>query len=187
MNGVNVTRRSWLALAASVVLLSACGFQLRGSQDYPFKRLAIAGTTPEMTARIQRMVEGGSDTKIVTSGKDADATLSISEGRGNGVLSINSAGQVREYELDYSMTYQLVGADGTVLLPPSAIRLNRAMTYSDQFALAKVQESDLLYRDMQQDAVEQLLRRLAAVRELHPTNGGVKAVAPRAPLPTPPL
>lgn len=187
MNVTNVTRRSWLALAASTMLLCACGFQLRGDANYPFKRLAITGASPEMTARIQRMVEGGSDTKVVKSTRDADATLSISEGRGSGVLSINSAGQVREYELDYSVSYQLVGADGTVLLPPSSIRVNRAMTYSDQFALAKMQESDLLYRDMQHDVVDQLLRRLAAVHEMHPTGGGVKAVTPRGPLPTPPL
>jgi LPS-assembly lipoprotein len=187
MNGTKVTRRNWLACAASVLVLSACGFQLRGDHDYPFKRLAIVGATPEMAARIERMVEGGSDTKVVKLPRDADATLSISESRGTGVLSLNSAGQVREYELDYAIGYQLVGADGAVLLPSSSIRVNRAMTYSDQFALAKMQESDLLYHDMQNDVVDQLLRRLAAVRQLHPTDGGVKAISPRAPLPTPPL
>ena len=60
-----INRRSFLTLACSAMLLSACGFQLRGQQDYAFKRLAISGGTPEMLGRLQRVVEGGSDTVIV--------------------------------------------------------------------------------------------------------------------------
>jgi LPS-assembly lipoprotein len=180
-------RRCRAALAATALLLSACAFQLRGDYGFSFKRLALVGAGPEASARIQRMVEGGSQTRIVTHSDSADAILSISEGRGTGVLTLNAAGQVNEYELDYTMTYQLVGADGAVLLPPSVIRVNRAMTYSDQYALAKSQEAELLYRDMRNDAIDQLLRRMNAVRDLHPADGGVRAVTPRAPLPTPPL
>ncbi len=39
-------RRSFLMLVGSAVLLSACGFKLRGQQDYAFKRLYIAGAPP---------------------------------------------------------------------------------------------------------------------------------------------
>ena len=49
------------------------------------------------------------------------------------------------------------------------ISLNRALTYSDQFTLAKGIEAQMLYRDMQFDAVDQLTRRLAVVRSLHPS------------------
>ncbi|SIT69040.1 LPS-assembly lipoprotein [Burkholderia sp. b14] len=187
MTESKLTRRSCIVLAAAALLLAGCGFQLRGNYGFPFKRLALVGPGPELGARIQRLVEGGSQTRIVKSTDGADVILSISEGRGTGALTLNAAGQVNEYELDYTMSYQLVGADGTVLLPPSVIRINRAMTYSDQYALAKSQEFELLYRDMRNDALDQLLRRMSAVRELHPAHGGVRAVAPRAPLPTPPL
>jgi LPS-assembly lipoprotein len=82
----------------------------------------------------------------------------------------------------------LLGADGTLLIPPSVIALNRSMTYSDQYTLAKAQESTLLYNDMRNDAVDQLTRRLATVRSLHPTpSEQTPGVAPRAPLPVPPL
>ena len=169
-------------------MLSACGFQLRGQQDYAFKRLAIAGGAPPMVARLERMVQGGSDTVIVKPSEKPEAILSLSEGRGQRTLSLNSQGVVQEYELVYNVTYSLTGADGTLLIPPSVIALNRAMTYSDQYTLAKAQEADLLYRDMQNDAVDQLTRRLAVVRSLHPAPGELTpGIAPRAPLPTPPL
>jgi len=143
-----VTRRSFLTLACSVLMLSACGFQLRGQQDYAFKRLFIAGGSPAAAARLTRIVQGGSDTVVVTSVANADATLQITEGRGTSTLTLNSLGQVEEYQLNLNMNYSLIAKDGTLLIPPSVIALNRAMTYSDQFSQAKAAESDILFADM---------------------------------------
>ncbi|GJH09125.1 lipopolysaccharide-assembly family protein [Caballeronia novacaledonica] len=183
-----VSRRSFLALVGGAAALSACGFQLRGQQDYAFKRLAITGGVPQMVARLERMVQGGSDTVIVKPFEKPDATLNLSEGTGMRTLSLNAQGVVQEYELIYRVNYSLMGADGTLLIPPSAIVLNRSMTYSDQYTLAKGEESVLLYNDMRNDAVDQLTRRLATVRSLHPAPGEqTPGVAPRAPLPVPPL
>ncbi|MGV7246310.1 LPS-assembly lipoprotein LptE, partial [Caballeronia sp. M23-90] len=156
-----MSRRSVLSLACGALLLSACGFQLRGQQDYAFKRLAIVGGTPEMIGRLQRVVEGGSDTVIVKASEKPDAILSLTGGTGMKTLSLNAQGVVQEYELDYNLGYSMVGADGTILIPPSTIALNRALTYSDQFTLAKGTEAQTLFRDMQFDAVDQLTRRLA--------------------------
>jgi LPS-assembly lipoprotein len=170
------------------MVLSACGFQLRGQQDYPFKRLAVVGAPASLMGRLSRQVQGGSDTVIVNSTANADAVLRVSENRGTSVLTMNSLGVVEEYQMNYSLNYTLFGADGTVLIPGSVISLNRAMTYSDQYSQAKSAESDLLFADMQNDAVDQLTRRLAVVHSLHPAPGqGAPAVAPRAPLPPPPL
>jgi LPS-assembly lipoprotein len=177
-----------LALAGGMLLVSACGFQLRGEQDYAFKRLAVIGGTPEMVARLERVVEGGSDTVVVKPSEKPDAILSLAPGNGMKTLSLNAQGVVQEYELDYNLGYSMVGADGTVLIPGSLIQLNRALTYSDQFTLAKGIEAQTLYRDMEFDAVDQLTRRLAVVRSLHPAlNEALPPVAPRAPLPVPPL
>ncbi|KXU89425.1 lipopolysaccharide-assembly family protein [Caballeronia megalochromosomata] len=185
---VSTSRRSFLTLLGGAAMLSACGFQLRGQQDYAFKRLAITGGTPQMVARLERMIQGGSDTVIVKPFEKPDATLNLSEGTGLRTLSLNAQGVIQEYELVFSLNYTLLGADGTLLIPPSAIQLNRSMTYSDQYTLAKGQEANLLYNDMRNDAVDQLTRRLATVRSLHPAPGELTpGVAPRAPLPVPPL
>lgn len=181
-------RRSFLALACGTMMLAGCGFQLRGQQNYAFKRLAIVGAPPAVSARLARMIQGGSDTVVVASTADADAVLSLSEGRGSGVLTLNSLGVAEEYQLNYTLSYSLTGADGALLIPPSAIALNRAMTYATQYSQAKAQEAELLYGDMQNDAVDQLTRRLATVHSLHPVPGEqTPGVAPRAPLPPPPL
>ncbi|WP_322042567.1 LPS assembly lipoprotein LptE [Paraburkholderia sp. J67] len=181
-------RRSFLLLASSTLMLSACGFQLRGEQNYAFKRLAIVGAPAPVSARLTRMLEGGSDSVVVESTANADAVLHVSESRGFSTLTLSSLGEVEEYQVNYSLNYWLSAADGSQLIQPGTIALNRAMTYSDQYSTAKVSEANLLFTDMQNDAVDQLTRRLAVLKTLHPTpDQVVPGVAPRAPLPPPPL
>lgn len=181
-------RRSFLLLAGSALILSACGFQLRGERDYAFKRLAIVGAPPPVAARLTRLVEGGSDSVVVQSPANADAILHVTEARAFSTLTLNTLGQVEEYQVNYWLNYSLTAPDGSLLISPSSIALNRAMTYSDQFSTAKSAESDLLFADMQNDAVDQLTRRLAVLKTLHPSpDQVVPGVAPGAPLPPPPL
>ena len=170
-------------------LLSACGFQLQGREDFPFKNLYIQSTgSREMNALLKRKIEAGSDTKVAKEVGGADAILTVSVGRGEGTLSLSAEGLVEEYELDLSVSYQLIAKDGSVLIPSSSIALNRSLTYDNQYALAKQSEADILYRDMEHDAVDQLLRRLAVVHTLEPgEEPAAPAVNRRAPLPTPPL
>ncbi len=172
------------------LLMSGCGFQLQGDHNYPFKRLYIAGgASQEMAAHMKRLIEAGSDTKVVTSVRDADAILSMTFARGQSALSFDINGVVQEYQLTTSVSYSLVAKNGSVLIPPSNLSVNRAMTYSDQYALAKQNESVLLNRDMDSDIADQLLRRLDVVQTLTPTEPDETApgVSSRAPLPTPPL
>ncbi|CAG9247711.1 LPS-assembly lipoprotein LptE [Burkholderia diffusa] len=177
-----------LVLAGIAISLSACGFKLRGQQNYAFKQLMIVGAQPSLATRIKRFVEAGSDTRIVETVEDADAVLRISESRGQGVLAINSKkGTVQEYQLDYTMEYVLTSADGTLLIAPSAIVLNRGMLYDTKYQAAKDLEASLLYSNMQDDAASQIMRRLSTVHSLRPAPTEVQpSIAPLGP-PAPPF
>lgn len=181
----NLIQAMWIVVAS--LLLGACGFQLQGNHDYPFKRLYIVGGTPEMTAYMKRSIQGGSDTVVLDKPDGADATLTMAFGRGQSALSFNINGVVQEYVLTASVNYTLTGANGAALIPPSGISVNRAMSYSNTYALAKQNEAVILNRDMDSDIADQILRRLAVVRTMDPAESTVPAVRSRAPLPTPPL
>lgn len=177
-------------LTLGSLLIGGCGFKLQGSHNFVFKRLYIAGaSSEEMRIYMKRMIEAGSDTKVLDSPKGADATLSMSFGRGQNALSFDINGVVQEYQLTTTVRYTLVAANGSTLIPDSSLSVNRAMSYSNQYALAKQTESTLLYRDMDSDIAEQLLRRLDVVHTLTPSDPDetVPVVRSRAPLPTPPL
>jgi LPS-assembly lipoprotein len=154
-----------LALAAT---LSACGFKLRGSEGYnlPFHSIYVgfAETSP-LGAELRRNLRSMDGLTIVNSAKGAEAQLDVvSETRGKTILSLNSQGRVREYLLTYVLVFKVRNAAGVELLGPTEIALKRNIAFNEDATLAKESEEALLIRDMQTDLVQQILRRLAAIK-----------------------
>lgn len=143
--------------------LSSCGFQLRGQVAVPFQTLFVE--TPGYSAfanDLERAIRSGSATRIVTNRGEAEAVLKIiGEVQEKHILSLSSAGRVREFELRYRVAYRLTDKNSLDLAPPGEITLRRDMTYDDTQVLAKESEEALLFRDMKADAVQQMLRRLS--------------------------
>jgi LPS-assembly lipoprotein len=164
--------RLWIVVAS--LLLSACGFHLRGAYSLPFDTLYIGlPESAELHAIVKRNVEASTQTRVVGTAKDAQATLHIlSDGQAKNILSLNSAGRVREFQLVRNFSFKVVDSKGAEFLAPSTISLSREMTFDDAAVLSKEAEEVLLWRDIQNDLVQQLLRRLAAARQ--------KPVAPAA-------
>ena len=73
---------------------------------------------------------------------------------------------VREYRLTQRFTFRLRDAGGQELIAPSQLVLTRDLTYNEANTLAKDYEEQQLYRDMQRDIVQQLIRRLASVKAI---------------------
>ena len=165
-----IALRASLGLAIAVTLgLSGCGFQLRGSNgeaNLPFKTLflGIPESSP-LGSELKRNIRANGGTLIVPDAKDADARLEIlSETREKVIQSLNSQGRIRQYTLYYRVTFQVKGKGDVILLPPTPIVLKRDISFNESQILAKEAEDALLYRDMQTDLVQQILRRLAAIK-----------------------
>ena len=160
-------RRATAILTALLLLLpAACGFQLRGAFSLPFQTLYIAQPeTSELRAAIKRQVEAATATRVVDDAKQAEAgLLVVADDNSKDILSLSSAGKVREYQLIRSLSFRVVDPKGQDLLAPATIRVTREITFDDTRVLAKESEEALLRRDMQNDIVQQLLRRLAAAK-----------------------
>ena len=157
----------WFAAALALVLaftLGGCGFQLRGSANLPYETLHVAAANTSAVANeVRRSIAAGSNTKIVADPKAAQATLHLlGEAREKIILSLSGGGRVREFQLRFRMTYRLMDKDNKELRPTTQIVLHRDLSYNDADTLSKESEEALLYRDMQTDAVNQLLRQLQA-------------------------
>jgi LPS-assembly lipoprotein len=154
-----------LALLACATLAAAgCGFQLRGQQSFPFETINVPTNTP-LGVELQRNIASASErTKLVPSAAEADAVLSVlTEQQEKVILSLNTQGRVREFQLRYRVVYRVAGPKGADFVPPTAIVLTRDITFNDQ-VLAKEAEEALLYREMRSDMVQQIMRRLAAAK-----------------------
>jgi len=168
------TRRRLLlqaAGAAGLGLLGGCGFALRGTANLPFSTLYIgASETSELGAQLRRYVRSTTNTQIVEDPKAAQAQLQIlQETQERSILSLDATGRVREFELRYLFAFRVHDGKGQDYIPPTTIALKRDLTFSDSNVLAKDFEAGLLYRDMQNEAIQQLLRRMAAVDTKQPS------------------
>lgn len=144
------------------MLLAACGFQLRSEANLPFNTLYVqAPAGSQFANQFRRVVSSGSSTRIIDNAKGAEATLIlVSERREKNILSLSGTGRVSEYQLRYIMSYRVIDVNAVEIIPVTEIALRRDLSYSDAELLSKEAEDALLFRDMQNDAVQQLLRRL---------------------------
>ena len=148
------------------VLLASCGFQLRGQATLPFESMYVqTGGPSSFASQLTRAVRAGSKTRVIDNQQDAQVTLQIiAEARERAILSLSGSGRVREITLRYRVSYRLYDQKNREYIPPSEILLRRDLSYSDTDVIAKEQEEGLLYRDMQNDAVQQMVRRLQVTR-----------------------
>lgn len=158
---VKGVRMLGIVLAA---MIAGCGFHLRGTANLPQESLYISGPAYSPFANdLKRAILAGTGTRIADDAAEADATLFIlGENRAKLILTLTQQGTVREFQLRYSVVYRLADKAGKEIISTSEIVTVRSYVYNDQSVLASESEEAVLFRDMQQDAVQQLLRRLSS-------------------------
>ena len=160
-----------LGLTVLTLLLAGCGFGLRQPTSYAFSSLysSVAPNSP-LGIELQRQLLAGGQLRYITDAaqmKEAEALLDVySEQRVKTVVGVSATGQVREFQLRLNLKFRLRTPLGKELIPETELVQQRTMSYSEAFALAKEAEEAMLYRNMQGDMVQQILRRLAAIRQL---------------------
>lgn len=158
--------RAWVLLPLAL-LVSACGFHLRGAVSMPpsMQQTYIDGNPASAMVRDLRLNLEASGAEVVGSPQAAGATLNIlNETFERRVLSVSSNTQVSEYELIYHVRFALTRADGTKLLEPQEVRVTRDYRYDPNQVLGSSSEESLLQQEMQRDVSQLILRRLAFAR-----------------------
>jgi len=158
-------RRVLVALAASL-FVGSCGFQLRGQASYAFRSIYVnAPAYPALAAELRRSLTGAGSASVTETPAGAqviiDVTLVADDKQ---VLSLSPGGRVQEYVLAKAVSFQLRDPDGREWLKPADILVRRTYTYDDTERLAREIQEQRLLKDMQVDAVQQIVRRLQAAR-----------------------
>jgi LPS-assembly lipoprotein len=160
--------RGWALRAAGVallLLLSACGFEMRGVTPLPFDTMYVS--IPKNTrfgAEVRRAIEAASpNTRLVDAPKEAEAQLQqIANTRSMREVSLNAQGRVEEYELGLIFQFRVIDAKGRALLADTTLETYREMPYNDQIVQAKEGQAESLYRNMEQSLVSRIVRRVTA-------------------------
>jgi LPS-assembly lipoprotein len=158
--------RRKVVLTPFFLLLAGCGFQLRGTAELPFGSVFVPGATGGIALDLARNIEAGTNVKVVSDPKAADAILQFTgEAREKEILSLTGTGRVREFRLRYRVGFRVHDGKGNDYVPQNTLELTRDVTFNDAEVLAKETEEQLLFRDMQGDMVQQIMRRLAAAQK----------------------
>lgn len=162
----------FLALLAPLSLaLSGCGFALRQTPQFAFKSLytGVPETSP-FGVELRRNLASVGNVQVITDAalqKTADVILDIlQEQRFKTVVGVNASGQVREFQLRIVLRFRLRTQQGKELIASTELVQQRDISFNEAAVLSKEVEEALLYRNMQTDLVQQIMRRLAAVKEL---------------------
>lgn len=174
-----------LLVLCLAVTLGGCGFALRGSANLPYESLYIdLPANNALGAELARNLRAGTNTRIVEQRGGAQAILQANaETRSKTILSLGSTGAVREFRLRYGFAWRVINQSGVDIAAPGSLEIERDYSFNDNQVLAKESEEALLYRDMQTDMVQRVMRHLAAASPVGsaPPGPGSPAAKPAAP------
>lgn len=163
-------RRALLQLAAGTAVLvgvTGCGFKLRQAPSFAFQTVRMVGSTGTPVAAELQKALTTNGLQVVSGATPADVVLTVvTDQRERIAVGQTAAGQVRELQLRTRFTFRLRTAADKELIEDTELLLERDLSFSETVVLSKAAEEELLYRDMASDAVQQVVRRLAAVKSL---------------------
>jgi LPS-assembly lipoprotein len=154
----------WIPAFAGMTLAS-CGFHLRGEPEVGIRKLYISAAVPSsVQTDVKRLLANG-PTRLVNTAPEAEAQLRIlNEGREQTVYTITGSGRVYEYQLRLFVRYELtVPGREEPVIAPTDIEARRLITYSATAPTAKEAEAQQIYKDMQAEIAQAILRHVAAM------------------------
>ena len=166
-----ITRCVLCVVLLSVGMLGGCGFELRKPPSYAFQTVfsSVPATTP-LGGQLKRQLERDGRVEVITDVRQVERAQVIfeqlSEVREKVVVGRTATGAIREFQLRLRYRFQVRSQAGVELIPETEIFLSRDINFNETGALSKEYEEGLLYRDMEQDLIAQIQRRLAAIQKL---------------------
>lgn len=154
-----------LVIACLIILLSGCGFTLRGSQTSQLSVTQLALNLQQENSPFARALRSTLNSIDVDIGdNDADYTLTVGqEEHSVRQISVTGRASAAQYELSSAVNVELHNRAGELLLGPEIINVQK--TYFEDIAniAGSSSEMELLRAEMRQELVDQLIRRLQSV------------------------
>ena len=156
-----------LKLLAPVLalLLSACGFHLRGLVDIPqwLNNVAVIADNGNkgLAAKLKILL----DQYQIDVNPDPDnakfwLVINNSSLRQQ-IISIGASTNPRQYQLILTTEFSLQTTKGKIIKPPTKIMVSRQLTVNNDRILGSNDEENTLVNEMRQDTAVQILNRLA--------------------------
>ena len=152
----------WILLLSAT--LAACGFQLRGVANLSFKTIFVQGSTLSISRELNQSFKTNG-IQVVNKVEDAEILIEmLNETNEKRILSLSGGGVVREYELNYHVSFRTRDPASEAWSAPQTVQVRRDFSYNDNALLGKLDEEARLNTDMRSDAIREIMRRLSAIK-----------------------
>ncbi|MGB2833208.1 MAG: LPS assembly lipoprotein LptE [Methylotenera sp.] len=152
----------WILLLSAT--LAACGFQLRGVANLSFKTIFVQGSTLSISRELNQSFKTNG-IQVVNKVEDAEILIEmLNETNEKRILSLSGGGVVREYELNYRVSFRTRDPASEAWSVPQTVQVRRDFSYNDNALLGKLDEEARLNTDMRSDAIREIMRRLSAIK-----------------------
>jgi len=155
-----------LVMLIAAVLLTGCGFHLRGQATMQFKTLYLDAANPG-TALIRELRSSleANKVELLDSPKQADVVLNIvSEMPDKQILTLDASGHVNEFELYYRVSLRGYDQQHNDLIPAEVIAMHVDFPYDSNHVMAMSTQESMLYQSMRTDMVQRIVQRLSRIK-----------------------
>ncbi|HEY6940918.1 LPS assembly lipoprotein LptE [Dokdonella sp.] len=162
-----ILRRPPFALVILLALpLAACGFHLRREAELPATmkrvRIEIADSSSALAKGLVKALPRSGSEVVAAAGPDVATIRFTANTLSTDVLTVGGNARATEYALRYHVEFEVVDGAGSVIVPSQVVELSRDFTFDASQSLGVAAQTDLLTKELQQDMVQTVLRRLEA-------------------------
>ncbi len=163
---LNIAKLQYPVVGLIILLLTSCGFHLRGMQDMPIWldniAIVIQNAHRDLEPRLAERL-AGYHINVSTEPDLAKYWLIIeSDAIQQRVTGISSSTTSRQYQLIYTVSFKLQAGRGKEIIPLTTVASTRQVTINNNRILGSNDEQATLQSEMRRDAAIQILARLAS-------------------------
>ena len=147
-----------------VLMLASCGYHLRGAVDLPeqLRKVYLVNASEPLLDQFSRTIKLSSGDMVNSIDQAGMVVKVLNERMDRRVLTLSNTGKANEFELHYSLDFQLQDAKGAVLAGPEKIDISRDYFNDQQAIIAKSNEEDVIRKEMYRQAVREIIDRARA-------------------------
>jgi len=141
-----------------LVNITSCGYQFRGATEVNFVSISIDGGSPSFLKILKKQFK---QSGVKVQERNSEKTLEITNDTfSKKILSLSAAGKVREYQINYKISFRFKSQDGE-WSNSIDLEANRDFTYDDKNIIAKTEEESRLIKGMQEQLIRTIVNQIS--------------------------
>ena len=146
-----------------LLMITSCGFHLRGMTEISFKTISLEGKELSFTKNLKKTLASNKVAIILPTENPELRIELLSEESEKRILSLSGQGLVREFEIFYRVRYRIKTIDSETWSQENIIETRRDFTFSDSNLIGKEEEERQLNESMRNEAITNLFNQIQLI------------------------